>query len=71
MNPHLTEQLVSQHETDLRTLRAHEGQAQQARQGRRVTRALEHNGHRHAMRRRAGWALVSLGMRVACTADEK
>jgi hypothetical protein len=56
MYPHLTDQIVTQHQADLRTdaRRSHRGGIQ----------------HRYAIRRRAGYALVSIGLRLAYTADE-
>jgi hypothetical protein len=69
MNPNLTDQIVSQHVTDLRT---------DARRTRRpgVTQRnpaflagrMPHG--RHPVRRRAGYALVSLGLRLAYAAGE-
>ncbi|HLX47582.1 MAG TPA: hypothetical protein VKS82_04560 [Streptosporangiaceae bacterium] len=65
MNPHMARQLASQHEADLRALAARGSHTRQARQ------VAQRHGHRRAIRRRAGWALVSLGMRLACTPGEQ
>ena len=59
MYPHLTDQIVSQHQNDMRT---------DARRAHRFTR-IQRN-HRHPVRRRAGYALVSLGLRLAYAAGE-
>jgi hypothetical protein len=59
MHPYMAQQLVSQHQAGLRALAARASRTGQARQ------VAQHHGHRHAIRRRAGWALVSLGMRLA------
>jgi hypothetical protein len=59
MYPHLTDQIISQHQTDMRT------------DARRAHRAgLTQRNHRHAVRRRAGYALVTLGLRLAYAAGE-
>ena len=66
MHPYLSEKIIRQHQADLRALaagRGHPGNAAHAR------RARGHQGH-HLIRRRAGWALVSLGLRLAYTAGE-
>lgn len=69
MNPHLTQQLASQHEADLRRLARHSGHTSPARQARQT---LSHRSRQsHPVRRRAGWALISLGMRLAYTAGEE
>jgi hypothetical protein len=59
MYPHLTDQVVSQHQTDIAT---------QARQSHRPSQV--HQRHEHPIRRRAGYALVSLGLRLAYTAGQ-
>ncbi|HEX4063082.1 MAG TPA: hypothetical protein VHY58_18850 [Streptosporangiaceae bacterium] len=59
MYPHLTDQLVSQHQTDVRT---------DARHTHRFVRSPRN--HRNPVRRRAGYALVSLGLRLAYAAGE-
>jgi hypothetical protein len=69
MYPHLTDQLVSQHQTDMRI---------DARQAHRAGRAQRNPAFlagkrpygRHPVRRRAGYALVSLGLRLAYAAGE-
>jgi hypothetical protein len=60
MNPHMAQRLASQHESDLRALAARRGHTR---------RPHVPHSHRRAIRRRAGWALVTLGMRLACAAD--
>ena len=69
MHPYLSEKIIRQHQADLRALaagRGHPGNAAHAAQARRARR---HQGH-HLIRRRAGWALVSLGLRLAYTPGE-
>jgi len=71
MNSHLTGELARQHQDGLHTLCAHRGPVATARQARQAGRAQAHQGHRHALRRRAGWALVSLGARLAYSVGEE
>jgi hypothetical protein len=59
MYPHLTDQVIDQHQAEVRTL---------ARQAHRASQV--HQRHEHPIRRRAGYALVSLGLRLATTAGE-
>jgi hypothetical protein len=69
MNPHLTQQLVSQHEAGQRRLAASSGHSSKAEQARH---APGRQGRRpHPVRRQAGWALISLGIRLAYTAGEE
>lgn len=73
MNPYQAEKIASQHRSELRALSARCGHARQARQAQRAQRAgqaLAHHGSRHLIRRRAGWALISLGLRLAYAAGE-
>jgi hypothetical protein len=56
MYPHLTDQIITRHQTDMRT---------DARRAHRDNRQ-----HRHPVRRRAGYALVTIGLRLVYTADE-
>jgi hypothetical protein len=70
VHPYLSEKTVRQHQADLRALaagRGHPGNAAYAAQARQ---ARGHQGHQHMIRRRAGWALVSLGLRLAYAAGE-
>lgn len=71
MNPHLTGELARQHQAGLNALGENRGPAAAARQARRAHRAQAHHGHRHALRRRTGWALVSLGARLAYGVGEE
>ena len=73
MHPYLSEKIVRQHQADLRALaagRGHPRNAAHAAQARQARQARGHQGHRHMIRRRAGWALVSLGLRLAYPAGE-
>ena len=70
MHPYLSEKIIRQQQADLRALaagRGHPGNAAYAVQARQ---ARGHQGRRHMIRRRAGWALVSLGLRLAYAAGE-
>lgn len=69
MNHYVTQQLAGQHEADLRRLATRGGQASLARQARQAR--SQHGRRSHPVRRRAGWALISLGMRLAYTAGEE
>jgi hypothetical protein len=69
-HPYQAEKLASQHRSDLRAVSARAEYARQARQARRSGHAPAHQGGRHLIRRRAGWALVSLGLRLAYAAGE-
>jgi hypothetical protein len=64
MYTHLTEQLADQRRAELH---ARSGHAQPHPQGRAATARRQ---HRHPIRRRAGYALVSLGLRLAYVAGE-
>ncbi len=74
MNPYQAEKMASQHGSELRALSARSGHARQARQARQAQRArragqpLAHHSSRHLIRRRAGWVLISLGLRLAYAA---
>jgi hypothetical protein len=65
MNPHVAWQLAGQHQADLRALAARRGQIRQARP------ATVRHSYRRVIRRRAGWALVTLGMRLVCATGEE
>ncbi|HEY3735128.1 MAG TPA: hypothetical protein VGL63_14550 [Streptosporangiaceae bacterium] len=67
MNPHMIEQMTSQHQDDLRTLRAQSDVPHRTQQAGQDT---ADQGHPGVIRRRAGWALVSLGLRLAYAAGE-
>ncbi len=54
MHPHLLEQVAAQHTAELRATSAAAVRASRARRGRR-----------HPIRRRTGWALVSVGLWLA------
>lgn len=70
MNPYLTEQLASQHAAEVRARSADSVRATRVAQARRAREATAHTGHRHAIRRRAGWALISLGLRLTYAAGK-
>jgi hypothetical protein len=70
VNPYQAGKIASQHDSELRALSARCGQARQAQRARRSGQAPAHRGHRHLIRRRAGWALISLGLRLAYAAGE-
>jgi hypothetical protein len=59
MYPHLSDRIVDQHQAEVRTV---------ARQASRASQV--HQRHEHPIRRRAGYALVSLGLRLVYTAGE-
>lgn len=70
-HPYQAEKMASQHGSDLRALCARSEYARQARRARRSGHApAARQGGRHIIRRRAGWALVSLGLRLAYAAGE-
>jgi hypothetical protein len=72
MYPYLTEQLAAQRQIELRehtARRAGYRQAQQAHRMRRAGAAASH-GRSHPVRRRAGHALISIGLRLAYAAGE-
>jgi hypothetical protein len=71
MNPYLMEQIAGTHGTDLRTQNARSRPSRAASHARRARQALAHQGHPHHLRRRTGWALVSLGERLAYTPGEE
>ena len=58
MYPHQMEQMVRQHNDDVRT------QAHLAR------RRVRHAGPRNSVRHRAGWTLVEIGLRLAGASDD-
>lgn len=82
MHPYLSEKIARQRQADLCAQAARSRQASQARYAQRARQAREaryarqarqagaRRGHRHPIRRRVGWALVSLGLRLAYAAGE-
>jgi hypothetical protein len=70
VHPYLSEKLAQQRHADLCARAARSRRASQARYARRARQARARGGHRHLIRRRAGWALVSLGLRLAYVAGE-
>jgi hypothetical protein len=63
MNPYLARKLTDQHAAELR-LDAHKGRP-------RVTRQRAPNSRQpRSVRHRAGWTLVTIGLRLAATADD-
>lgn len=85
MHPYLSEKIARQRQADLCAQAARSRQASQARYAQRARQAQEaryarqarqarqagaRRGHRHPIRRRVGWALVSLGLRLAYAAGE-
>ena len=70
MHPYLSEMIIRQHQADLRALAAGRGQATNAPFARQAWQGRARRGHRRPIRRRAGWALVSLGLRLAYAAGE-
>jgi hypothetical protein len=69
-HPYQAEKLASQHRSDLRAASERSEYARLARLARQSGHARAHQGGRHVIRRRAGWALVSLGLRLAYAAGE-
>jgi hypothetical protein len=67
--PHLTDRLVSQHQNDMRT-DARRAQRPGLTQRNSAFLAGKTPYGRHPVRRRAGYALVSLGLRLAYAAGE-
>jgi hypothetical protein len=70
MNPYLMEKMASEHDCELHMVSTRSRPDRQASQARMSRRAAAHAGHPHLVRRRAGWALVSLGLRLAYAAGE-
>ena len=70
MNQYQAGKLASQHRADLLELAARHGDARQARAAGRAGEVLVARAQRHRIRRRAGWALVGLGLRLAYAAGE-
>ena len=69
MNTHLTEQIAAQRQTEMRDEAAHRAGHRQARQAHRLRQASQ-AGRSHPVRRRAGYALISIGLRLAYAAGE-
>ena len=73
MYTHLNEQIATQRQTEMRdqaARRAGHRQARQARRMRAASTATAH-GHSHPVRRRAGYALISIGLRLAYAAGDE
>ena len=82
MNQYQAGKLASQHGSELRTRAAHHGDIRQARAARRALagrrarparqagEVLASRAQRHRIRRRTGWALIALGLRLAYAAGE-
>jgi hypothetical protein len=78
MYTHQIEQIADQQQTELqaRSARSHQhGPVRPARQGHQASQARSHQSIRrqqrqHPIRKRAGYALVSLGLRLASVADQ-
>ena len=68
MHPYLTQQIAAQRETELRE----HGASRHTRQVLRVRQASPASapGRSHRVRRRAGYALISIGLRLAYAAGE-
>ena len=67
MTPHLAERIASQHQAEVRRISAG---CSAARRARRARQAGQARPRPHRVRQRAGWALVSLGLRIAYTTGE-
>jgi hypothetical protein len=71
MNSYLTERIAAQRQSELRDAAAHRAGHRQARQAHKSRRASFRPGKRsHPVRRRAGYALISIGLRLAYAAGE-
>jgi hypothetical protein len=70
VHPYLSEKIARQRQADLCARAARSRHASQVRYARQPRQARGHRGRRHVIRRRAGWALVSLGLRLAYAAGE-
>lgn len=70
MHPYLSEMIVRQRQADVRALAAGRGHARNAAHARQARQSRAPRSRRHVIRRRAGWALVSLGLRLAYAAGE-
>jgi hypothetical protein len=70
LHPYQAEKLASQHRSDLYAVSERCEHARVSRQARQSGHATAGQGGRHVIRRRAGWALVSLGLRLAYAAGE-
>ena len=70
MNSYQAEKMARQHGDELRALSARSGHARQAQRHRRPGEALPYDGYPYRIRRAAGWALVSLGLRLAYAAGD-
>jgi hypothetical protein len=71
VNPYLMEKMASEHDADLRTLCARSRPDRRVSLARQARQAAAQAGHPHLLRRRAGWALVTLGLRLAYAAGEE
>jgi hypothetical protein len=70
MYPRQIEQMATL-ETDLRTKTPRRTDARLDRMAALASRARAQQTHRHPVRRRAGYALISLGLRLAYAAGEE
>ena len=72
MNTHLTQQIAIQRQTDMRQEAADRAGRRQARRAHRIRQASQATaqGRSHPVRRRAGYALISIGLRLAYAAGE-
>lgn len=70
MHPYLSEMIVRQQQADLRAQSAGRGHARNAARAGQARQARARRSRRHPIRRRAGWALVLLGLRLAYAAGE-
>jgi hypothetical protein len=72
MNTHLTQQIATQRQTEMRQEAARRAGHRQARRAHRAHRMRQASqaGHSHPVRRRAGYALISIGLRLAYAAGE-
>lgn len=80
MNTYLTEQIAAQRQTDMRHEAARRAGHHQARQAhrmqastadRRASLRSAQSGRSHPVRRRAGYALISIGLRLAYAAGDE
>lgn len=67
MNPSLLGQVSQQHITDMRHSAAHWASVREA--AGRQTAESQRAWHRAAIRKRAGWTLVQIGLRLASSGD--
>jgi hypothetical protein len=70
MNLYLMEKMAREHDADLNAHSAHSRPRPRASQARQPQQVAVHAGHPHPLRRRTGWALVSLGLRMTYVGEE-